>query len=124
MAAARSTARASSAPRRAAARPRPVPSARPRGGAIRWDRVGRLIVLLAFGIVALLYVHPLWSMWSTRGEAAQRRTEVSRLQAEHQRLERRVTALKNPKALEREARRLGMVRPTERGYVIQHLPRD
>jgi cell division protein FtsB len=122
MAAARSARRAP-APPRAAARPRPVANVRTgRTSAIRWDRVGRLIVLLAFGAVALLYVHPLLSIWSARGESAKRRTEVVRLQAEQQRLERRVRALKNPKALEREARRLGMVRPGERGYVIQNLP--
>ncbi len=75
-----------------------------------------------FGVVALLYISPLLSVWSTRGEAARRRADVVRLEREHQRLQRRMKALKSPTALEREARRLGMVRPGERAYVVKGLP--
>ena len=121
MAAARNAARAPETARRPASRPRAV-AGPARGGAIRWDRVGRLMVLGLFAFVAILYVHPLLSIWSTRGEAAQRRADVVRLQAEHDRLARRVKALRSPGALEREARRLGMVRPGERSYVIENLP--
>ena len=121
MAAARNAARAPQTARRPAARPRALASPA-RGGAIRWDRVGRLMVLVIFLFVAALYVHPLLSIWSTRGEAAQRRADVVRLQAEQDRLTRRVKALRSPGALEREARRLGMVRPGERAYVIENLP--
>ena len=121
MAAARNAARAPQTARRAPARPRAV-AGPARGGAIRWDRVGRLMVLVAFLFVAALYVHPLLSIWSTRGEAAQRRAEVAKMQSEHDRLARRVRALRSPGALEREARRLGMVRPGERAYVIENLP--
>ena len=123
MAAARNAARAPEVSRRPAPRrrPRPVPSGR-RAGTIRWDRVGRIMVFVVFALVAALYVHPLFSIWSTRGEAAQRRAEVVRLQAQHDRLTRRVKALQSPSALEREARRLGMVRPGERAYVIENLP--
>ena len=103
--------------------PRPRAVAGPaRGAAIRWDRVGRFMVFMVFALVAALYVHPLFSIWSTRGEAAQRRADVIRLQAQHDRLTRRVKALQSPLALEREARRLGMVRPGERAYVIENLP--
>ncbi len=121
MAAARNAARAPQTVRRHAPRPRAV-AAPPRSGAIRWDRVGRLMVLVLFVFVAILYVHPLLSIWSTRGEAAQRRADVVRMQAENDRLARRVKALRSPGALEREARRLGMVRPGERSYVIENLP--
>ena len=80
------------------------------------------MVFMVFALVAALYVHPLLSIWSTRGDAAQRRSEVVRLQLQHDRLTRRVKALQSPSALEREARRLGMVRPGERAYVIENLP--
>lgn len=109
-------------------RARPVPP-RPRavsGGlrpsGIRWDRVGRVMLITLFVGVALLYVHPLLSIWSTRGEAERRRGDVARLEREHELLQRRVKALQKPKALEREARRLGMVRPGERAYVVKGLP--
>jgi cell division protein FtsB len=121
MAAARNAARATRTERRPAARPRAV-AGPALGQVIRWDRVGRLMVLVVVVFVAALYIHPLLSIWSTRGEAAQRRTDVARLQEQNDRLTRRIRALRGPSALEREARRLGMVRPGERAYVIQNLP--
>ena len=121
MAAARNAARAPQPARRPASRPRAV-AGPARSGAIRWDRVGRLMVIVLFLFVGALYVHPLLSIWSTRGEAAQRRADVVRMQTENDRLARRVKALRSPGALEREARRLGMVRPGERAYVIENLP--
>ncbi len=78
------------APRRPRGGPHPARAwsrAPARGGAIRWDRVGRLMVLVLFVFVAILYVHPLLSIWSTRGEAAQRRADVVRMQAENDRLD-------------------------------------
>jgi hypothetical protein len=39
------------------------------------------------------------------------------------RLERRAGALTRPDAIEREARRLGMIKRGERPYVIENLPR-
>lgn len=107
------------APRTAPARALTGPA---RGSGIRWDRVGRLMIVAVFVLVALLYVHPLWTYWSTRGEGAARRAEVARLEAERDRLQRRVRTLRNPRALEREARSLGMVRPGERAYVVERLP--
>jgi cell division protein FtsB len=92
-----------------------------RAGAIRWDRVGKLAIRGLIVLVALLYVHPLLSYWSTRASAGKHRAEVARLSAEQRRLHDRIAALRGDKALEREARRLGMVRRGERAYVITNL---
>ena len=70
-----------------------------------------------------LYVGPARSYLGARQEARQRSAEVSELKRENARLRARRAALRDPQALEREARRLGMVRPGERPYVIEHLPR-
>ena len=70
-----------------------------------------------------LYVNPLRSYWSTRQEAAQRNSEVADLKAENEKLRTRRDHLKDPRNLEGEARRLGMVRPGERAYVVSRLPR-
>jgi len=103
-------------------RPRLV-EGRPAGSSgIRWDRIGRLVVLGVCVLVVLLYVRPLAAIWSARGEAATRQADVTKLQREHNLLSKRVNALKNPAALEREARRLGMVKPGEKAYVIKGLP--
>ena len=61
--------------------------------------------------------------WDTVHEAKQRRGEVAQLKRENARLRARRATLREPSALEREARRLGMVRPGERPYVLEHLPK-
>lgn len=94
------------------------------GQRIRWDRLGRTAILLVLVGVCALYIGPLTSFWSARGEAATRRAEVEQLRAENTRLRARREALENGGALEVEARRLGMVRPGERPFVVEHLPRD
>ena len=90
---------------------------------IRWDRLGRVALLLVLGVVVLLYVGPATSYWRTLRESKARNAEVKRLQAEHRRLLARRRALEEPASLMREARRLGMVRQGERGFVVQDLPR-
>ena len=47
---------------------------------------------------------------------------MSELNGQKAKLQRRLRALRDPGALEREARRLGMVRVGERSYVIENLP--
>jgi cell division protein FtsB len=98
------------APRQAAAR-------------IRWDRVGRIALLLVLLGVVLLYVGPIRSYFTTWHESKARGAEVARLEAENARLRERRDELRNPRALEREARRLGMVKPGERAYVVEGLGR-
>jgi cell division protein FtsB len=86
---------------------------------IRWDRLGRIALLVVLLGVIALYINPLRSYLSTWQEAKNRRAEVSTLQQENARLRARKAELRNPRALEREARRLGMVRPGERAYVVE-----
>ena len=93
------------------------------GQRIRWDRVGRVAILIVFVGLALLYISPLSSFWSARGEAAQRRAQVAQLRRENHDLRARRDALQHGGALEAEARRLGMVRPGERPFVVEHLPK-
>jgi len=101
-------------------------AARPRiaRGGVRWDRIGRVALLLVLGLILLLYVGPLRSFYSTWREAHAKRDQVHRLTAENQRLEARRRALGDPRTLEAEARRLGMVRPDERAFVVQGLPKN
>jgi cell division protein FtsB len=117
--------------RHSAARARPQtreprPRTQPRvvaGGArgIRWDRVGRVALLLVlFGVVAL-YIGPSISWIQTYREAQARRGEVSALERENARLRARRTALGNPLTMEREARRLGLVKPGERPFIVKGL---
>jgi cell division protein FtsB len=92
-------------------------------GRVRWDRVGRVALLLVLGLILLLYVGPARSFVSTWQEAQTKRAAVHRLEGEHRRLLARRRALEDPRTLEAEARRLGMVRPGERAFIVQGLDR-
>ena len=127
MASSRSAHARSRPSRRAPARrPRPravAGGAASRAAGIRWDRVGRVALLVVLVGLLGLYVGPARSYLGARQEARQRSAEVTELRRENRRLRARRAALADPQALEREARRLGMVRPGEKSYVIEHLPR-
>jgi cell division protein FtsB len=120
-----SPARSARAPRRApATRPRARPRVLPGvTSGIRWDRVSRVTLLVVLLGILFLYIGPARSYWSTVQEAKHRRAEVSDLKRENAKLRAHRAALRNPASLEREARRLGMVRPGERSYVVKHLPK-
>ena len=90
---------------------------------IRWDRVGRTALLLVLVGVLALYVNPLRSWFTTWNESKSRSAEVAQLERENAKLRARRDELRNPVALEREARQLGMVKPGERAYVVEGLGR-
>lgn len=89
---------------------------------IRWDRVGRLALILVLLFILALYIRPLSGYWSSWQEAETKRAEVTALERENRELRARRAALQSPKALEQEARRLGMVKPGERAYSLKGLP--
>ena len=90
---------------------------------IRWDRLGRVALLGTLVVILLLYLSPAKHWLQQSSTAGAQREELEELTEENRQLERRVRALRDPGALEREARRLGMVRQGEQAYVIEGLPR-
>jgi cell division protein FtsB len=90
---------------------------------IRWDRVGRVGLLCVLGVILLLYVSPAKHWIEQSGTLSHQRAELSELNRDNARLKRRVRELRDPGALEREARRLGMVKRGERSFVIQNPPK-
>ena len=101
----------------AAARPQRLPAR----AHIRWDRLGRVALLVVLLGVISLYINPLRSWWSTKQESAHRGAEVAELERENAALRKRRAQLKDPRMLENEARELGMVRPGERAFVVEGL---
>ena len=93
------------------------------GPTVRWDRLGRMALLGTLGVILLLYISPAKHWIEQAGTARAETSELRELESEHDRLERRVKELRDPQAVEREARRLGMVRQGERAYVIENSPR-
>jgi Septum formation initiator len=90
---------------------------------VRWDRIGRMALLVVGLLLIYLYINPLRTWISTLQEAQSKRGEVSELQREHHDLVQRKRALQAPGAVDAEARRLGMVRRDERSFVLRGLPR-
>jgi cell division protein FtsB len=93
-----------------------------RRSGIRWDRVGRIALLATLVVIVLSYISPARQWIRQSGTAGRQKQELSDLGAQNTKLKQRLRALRDPGALEREARRLGMVRVGERAYVIENLP--
>ena len=90
---------------------------------IRWDRVGRVALLLVLALILWLYVNPLRAWWSTWHESRAREAALGALRTENASLRARRDELRDPRTLEREARARGMVAKDERAYVVRGLPR-
>jgi cell division protein FtsB len=116
---------ASADPRR---HPRPAPRKRPRVIArppilrVRWERVGRIGLLVVLAIVVGLYVEHTLSYVATRSQAKQQQAIVTRLTRQNAALARQEKSLNDPSTIVSQARALGMVRPNERPYVITGQP--
>jgi len=92
-----------------------------RRNGIRWDRLGRWALIGVFALVLYLYIGPALNWISTYREAGRQRAEVAELRAENAKLRTRKAELTEKGALEREARRLGMVKAGERAYIVEGL---
>jgi cell division protein FtsB len=93
-----------------------------RRSGIRWDRLGRVALLGTLLMILFAYASPARPWIKQSGTAGHQKQELGNLTKENRHLKQRLRALRDPGALEREARRLGMVRVGERSYVIENLP--
>ena len=82
---------------------------------MRWLALGTLAV------VTLLYYRPLKSYVETRSALENRAAEVRSLRAERDALARRLADSDTPEALARRARRLGLVKPGERLFIVKGI---
>ena len=103
----------------AAARPRPRPRARTTQTTIQWQKVGRLALLFTLFVIVLLYIRPVAHWVQQRQTAAHSEADLRDLRREHDRLEARLRELSGTGAVERQARRMGMVRQGERPYAVE-----
>jgi cell division protein FtsB len=81
--------------------------------ALRWLGVAALVA------IALSYVHPLRSYQSARARVAERQAELAALERENAHLTHRLALSSEDSFVEREARRLGLVRPGERLFIVK-----
>jgi cell division protein FtsB len=82
---------------------------------LRWAALATLVV------VALLYYRPVKSYVDTRGALEARQAEVRKLRARRDELARRLEEADTPEALARRARRLGLVKPGERLFIVNGI---
>jgi cell division protein FtsB len=82
---------------------------------MRWVAVGAIV------LVGLLYARPLQSYVQTKHELAKRAAEVRALKADRRDLQRRLAESSTGEALTQQARRLGLVRPGERLFIVKGI---
>jgi len=89
---------------------------------VKWERAGRIGLLVTLAIVLGLYIQHTLSYFQTRSQADAALATVQRLAHENRGLESQAASLQQRDTIIRAARALGMVLPGERSYVIMGKP--
>jgi cell division protein FtsB len=122
---ARAAAAAASAERRRAraqaTRPRRVTLRAPHLR-VRWERLGRVALLLVLAVVIGLYADHAISFFTARAQTNRQQAVVAQLKRQNAYFEQRQRSLNDLSAILAQARRLGMVRPGEQPYTITGQP--
>jgi cell division protein FtsB len=84
-------------------------------------RPTRLLALAGIVVAGLFYWKPLNSYLRSREVLNRRQAEVAKLQRQKQQLEQRIETVDSGDDLVREARRLGLVKPGERLYIVRGI---
>ena len=109
--------------RRTSRSSKPAPrSKRPLKHRLRGRRSAVLLrwcVLGAAAFIGFLYYQPVASYFETRSSLEERAAEVQQLREERSRLQARLADSTTVAALSREARRMSLVRPGERLFIVK-----
>lgn len=89
---------------------------------MRWDRLGRVVMLFVLAALLYLYLSAGIRMLSTWSQARGDSAAVAAMQREHQALVRQRETLGERGTVEAEARQLGMMKAGEQAYVVTGLP--
>ena len=100
---------------------RPKVAGRKPLSSIRWDRLGRSVLLLVFLLVAVIGVQGVLSFTAARAQEAGQQAIVSQLTRQRQQLLAEQRSLNNPKTIIQDARELGYVFYGEQPYVVTGL---
>jgi hypothetical protein len=95
------------------ARRRPSPARSRSSLVLRWIALGVLVVIV------LSYIPPLRAYARARGDVAESEAEVVELERKNRELGERVAYAKTAGFIEREARKLGLVHPGERLFIVK-----
>ncbi len=89
---------------------------------VRWDRIGRVGLLVVLCVVAGVYVQQALAYLAVRTQANHQRAIVHQLARANASLRAQQHALNDPATIARDARALGMVRVGEHPYEVTGLP--
>jgi cell division protein FtsB len=106
--------------RRPAAR-RPRPGVRKDASRIKWDRVGRIALVLVLFAVAYSYLNPAIDLFKTHQATSAAKAEFHSLLKENKRLHRAIQSSDEPAVVERIARRQGLAAEGETTFVLHGL---
>jgi cell division protein FtsB len=89
---------------------------------VRWDRIGRVGLLVVLCVVAGVYVQQALAYLAVRSQSGQQRAIVHQLSAANASLRAQQKSLNEPATVASDARALGMVRVGEHPYEVTGLP--
>ena len=111
---------ASSARRRPAARKR-RPAARSGPSRVKWDRIGRIALVVVLAAVLYSYLNPAIDFVKTYTATTAAKAQLHELQHENTKLHERVQSADDPIVVDREARGQGMIAEGETPIVVRGL---
>jgi cell division protein FtsB len=85
-------------------------------------RPTRLLAVAGLTLVAFLYWKPAHTYMHTKQQLQVRNAEVQTLRVQKAHLEKRIAQTATGGQLVREARRLGLVKPNERLFIVKGIP--
>jgi cell division protein FtsB len=85
-------------------------------------RPTRLLAVAGLTLVAFLYWKPAHTYMHTKQQLQARNAEVQVLRVQKAHLEKRIAQAATGGQLVREARRLGLVKPSERLFIVKGIP--
>lgn len=92
--------------------------------AVRWDRVGRLALLVVLAVLVYLYVSAGVALLGSWSASRQDRAQLATLERENASLKAQRAELGRGYNVEAQARALGMGRQGEKLFIVKGLPRD
>ena len=84
-------------------------------------RPTRLLALGGIALIGFLYWKPIKTYFETKHELQRQQAQVAELRAQKLRLEQRIATSLSGEGLVREARRLGLVQPGERLFIVKGI---
>ncbi len=90
---------------------------------VNWDRLGRVVLVIVLFGVFVSYLNPVVNVIDAWRDSKASKERLSELAVENANLRKQAADGSTEAVLVREARKLGMVRPGERAYVVENLPK-